>query len=37
MSGEPAPLLVNGWQLFAHSLFLDQVEALLGQVERLKP
>lgn len=36
MSGEPAPLVVNGWQLFAHPLFLDQVEALLRQVERLE-
>lgn len=36
MSGEPAPLVVNGWHLFAHPLFLDQIEALLRQVERLK-
>ncbi len=36
MSGEAAPLVVNGWQLFAHPLFPDQVEALLRQVERLK-
>ena len=34
--GSPAPLAVNGWTLFAHPLFLDQVEALIEQVERLK-
>lgn len=27
---------VNGWYLFAHPLFLDQVEELVTQVERLK-
>lgn len=32
----PAPLSVNGWTLFAHPLFLDQVEELVQQVERLK-
>jgi len=30
------PLTVNGWTLFAHPLFLDQLEALLQQVETLK-
>lgn len=30
------PLAVNGWTLFAHPLFLDQVEALLTQVEKLR-
>ena len=29
-------LVVNGWTLFAHPLFLDQVEALAQQVEKLK-
>jgi toxin YhaV len=33
--GEP-PLVVAGWTLFAHPLFLDQVEGLAAQVERLK-
>ena len=28
--------MVNGWTLFAHPLFLDQVENLAAQVERLK-
>ena len=32
----PAPLTVNGWTLFAHPLFLDQVEALAAQVEALR-
>jgi len=30
------PLVVNGWTLFAHPLFLDQLESLAAQVERLK-
>jgi toxin YhaV len=33
---EPASLVVNGWTLFAHPLFLDQFEALVRQVEELK-
>ena len=32
----PAPLTVNGWTLFAHPLFLDQVEALVARVEALR-
>lgn len=36
MSGESAPLVVNGWTIFAHPLFLAQVEALTQQVEALK-
>ena len=31
-----APLVVNGWSLFAHPLFLDQVESLIGKIETLK-
>lgn len=27
------PLVVNGWAIFAHPLFLDQLEALTQQVE----
>lgn len=30
------PLVVNGWTLFAHPIFLDQLEALTTQVEALK-
>lgn len=33
---EQPPLVVNGWTLFAHPLFLDQLERLAAQVERLK-
>lgn len=29
-------LEVNGWQLFAHSLFLDQIEKLAGAVEKAR-
>ena len=32
----PAPLVVNGWTLYAHALFLDQLEALLAQVDALR-
>jgi len=27
------PLVVNGWAIFAHPLFLDQLEAVIKQVE----
>ena len=30
------PLVVNGWTLFAHPIFLDQLEALTAQVEALQ-
>lgn len=36
MSQPDAPLVVNGWSLFAHPFFLDQVEALIAKVEALK-
>ena len=32
----PAGLVVNGWTLFAHSLFLDQLEFLTRQVEAFR-
>jgi toxin YhaV len=35
-SGKSAPLAVHGWTVFAHPLFLAQVEALARQVEALK-
>jgi len=36
MSGsQPAPLVINGWMVFAHPLFLAQLEAITRQVERL--
>ena len=28
-----APLAVNGWEIYAHPLFLDQLEAVIGAVE----
>jgi len=36
MTQVPASLVVNGWSLFAHPLFLDQVEALIAKVEGLR-
>ena len=30
------PLVINGWTVFAHPLFLDQLEATMGQVEALR-
>ena len=35
MSSEQ-PLVINGWIIFAHPLFLDEVEKLIIQVERLQ-
>lgn len=34
--GGISPLVVNGWILYAHPLFLDQVEALIRQVEQAR-
>lgn len=36
MTKPVAPLVVNGWTIFAHPQFLDQLEALTAEVERLK-
>lgn len=37
MTGPPGrTVIVNGWRLYAHPLFLDQVEALIAEVEKLK-
>ena len=30
------PLIINGWRIYAHSLFLDQLEKLIEKVEKLK-
>lgn len=35
-SGKPTPLLIHGWAVFAHPLFLMQLEALAQQVEAFK-
>ena len=31
-----SPLVVHGWQIFAHPLFLEQLETLTHKVEKLK-
>lgn len=31
-----SPLVVNGWTIFAHPLFLDQLEVLMKQVQELR-
>ncbi|MDP2804717.1 MAG: type II toxin-antitoxin system YhaV family toxin [Gallionellaceae bacterium] len=31
-----SPLVVNGWTIFTHPLFLEQIETLMRQVEVLK-
>jgi len=37
MSGKgAAPLVIHGWTVFAHPLFLEQLEALTRQVEGLR-
>lgn len=33
---EPTPLVIHGWTVFAHPLFLAQIETLAQQVEALK-
>jgi len=35
-AGKPASLLIHGWTVFAHPLFLAQIEALTRQVEAFK-
>lgn len=34
--GNSRPLVVHGWAVFAHPLFLDQIQSLIQQVEVLK-
>ena len=36
MSGEASPLVIHGWTVFAHPLFLAQLDALIKQVEVLR-
>lgn len=37
MNGAPSTaLVINGWSVFAHPLFLEQLEALILQVEALR-
>lgn len=33
---ENQPLIINGWRIFAHSLFISQLEELSDQVEQLR-
>ena len=33
---KPAPLVIHGWTIFAHPLFLAQLETLAQQVDSLK-
>ena len=35
-AGKPEPLVIHGWAVFAHPLFLSQIGALVRQVETLK-
>ncbi len=35
-AGESAPLVIHGWTIFAHPLFLAQIESLAQQVEAFK-
>ncbi len=32
-----APLVANGWSIYAHPIFLDQLDALIREVEVRKP
>ena len=34
--GKIAPLVIHGWTVFAHPLFLAQIDALVQQVKALK-
>lgn len=36
MTASNTPLVVNGWSIFAHPLFLDQLEALVASVEKAR-
>jgi toxin YhaV len=31
-----SPVEINGWRVYAHPLFLDQLEALISEVEKLR-
>ena len=35
-TAKPAPLVIHGWTVFAHPLFMVQVESLVQEVEALK-
>jgi hypothetical protein len=33
---DEVPLQINGWRIYAHPLFLDQLNALINEVETLR-
>lgn len=33
---EQASIVINGWTIFAHPLFLDEIETLINKVEELR-
>ena len=35
-TGAPAAVVIKGWRVFAHPLFIDQLEALIADVEALR-
>lgn len=35
-AGRPASLIIHGWTIFAHPVFLNQIDALVQQVEALR-
>jgi toxin YhaV len=35
-AGTPAPLVIHGWTVFAHPLFMAQIEVLAQQVEAIQ-
>ena len=35
-AAQTAPLVIHGWTIFAHPLFLDQLEALMQHVDALR-
>lgn len=36
MTGPSPPLVIKGWSVFAHPLFVDQLDALMAEVERAR-
>ena len=36
MTGQQAPIVINGWSVFAHPIFLDQLDGLIEEVEEKK-
>jgi toxin YhaV len=36
MLGSTPPLVINGWTIFVHPLFLDQLEVLIAEVDKAK-